>query len=103
MKSIKTEKKDQQKQPVVLSEKNVRKIIREEFLHGIPDFALKQATETFVDDIRRSMKRFIMSNKSKNKQEQKQAFQAAEQALDSLENKVNDLLDEHLYIFIRDI
>jgi hypothetical protein len=86
-----------------ISEDALRKIIREEFMRGIPDFALKQATEEFVDEIRRNMKRYILTNKSSNKQEQKHAFHAAEESLKSLEKKVNDLLDEHLYMFIRDV
>ena len=80
-----------------------KKQIREEFLRGIPDYALKQATEDFVEEIKMYMKRYILSDKSKSSKEQKDAMIAAQESLDSLEVKVNDLLDEHLYMFIRNV
>lgn len=75
--------------------------VNEEFLRGIPEFVLRQATEKYVDEIRKQIFRFIMTNKSSSDVERRDALAAANQVLEELEEKANDLLEDQLYQFIR--
>ena len=80
---------------------DLRKVIREEYLRGIPEFVLRQATTKYVDEIRQQMFRFILANKSTTGVDQRQAIAAANEVLEELESKANDLLEDQLYQFVR--
>ena len=80
---------------------DLRKAVREEYLRGVPEFALRQATEKYVEEIRRQIFRFILANKSHTEVDQRQAIAAANEVLVQLEEKANDLLEDQLYQFIR--
>lgn len=82
---------------------DVRRIVREEYLRGVPEFALRQATTRYIDDIRQQIFRFILANKSDTSVDQRQAIAACNEVLEELEQKANDLLEEELYNFIRQV
>ncbi len=82
---------------------DLRKAIREEYLRGVPEFVLRQATTKYVDEIRQQIFRFIMMNKSQTPADQREAQAAANQVLEDLESKANDLLEDSLYQFIRQV
>jgi hypothetical protein len=80
---------------------DLRKAIHEEYLRGVPEFVLRQATEKYVDEVRQHIFRFILANKSGTEVDQRQAIAAANEILEQLEEKANDLLEDQLYQFIR--
>lgn len=82
---------------------DLRKMIREEYLRGVPEFALRQATTKYVAEIRQQIFRFILANKSQTEVDQRAAMQAADQVLTELEEKANDLLEDMLYQFVRQV
>lgn len=82
---------------------DIRKAIREEYLRGVPEFVLRQATTKYVDEIRQQLFRFILANKSQTPADQREAQKAANQVLVDLEQKANDLLEDSLYTFIRQV
>ena len=43
----------------------LKELIRES-LHGIPEFAFRQATDRFIDELRQQMFRHVLVNKSEN-------------------------------------
>jgi len=83
--------------------REVRQIIREEALRGIPEFVLRQATQRYVEEIRAHLKRFILSNKSETAPDQRKSFAIANDVLEQLEEEANDLLEEKLFQFTRNV
>lgn len=82
---------------------SLRKTIREEYLRGVPEFVLRQATTRYVDEIRQHIKRFIVMNKSNDDQQQREAIEVANEVLIDLEQKLNDTLDDQLWAFIKSV
>ena len=82
---------------------DLRKVIREEYLRGVPEFVLRQATTKYVDEIRQQIFRFISTNKSSQPQDRRNAIEAANEVLEELERKVNALLEDHLWSFVQRI
>lgn len=79
----------------------VRKLIREEYLHGVPEWALRQDTTDFVDQVRDRIKQFILLNKSENPSDQREAIAAMNDVCDTLEEKLYDVLEDALFNFTR--
>ena len=79
----------------------IRKLIREEYLHGVPEFVLRQATEKYVDEIRKYIIRFVLTDKSNTGSDQRAAIAAMNDVLEELEEKANDLLEDQLWNFLR--
>jgi hypothetical protein len=86
-----------------LTQEQLRELIKEEFLRGVPEFVLRQATTKYVEDVRRQLFKYIMSNKSLTGQSQREALSAANEVLETLEEKANDLLEEQLFEFMRKV
>lgn len=83
--------------------KEVRKIIREEYLRGVPEHVLRQATEKYVDEIRKHVFGFILANKSQTDADRRAALSACNEVMDELETKANALLEDQLFSFIRQV
>lgn len=81
----------------------LKRAIREEYLRGVPEFILRQATTRYVDEIRQHIKRYIVMNKSRDPDQQREAIAAANAVLEDLEEKSNDLLDDQLWTFIKQV
>ncbi len=86
-----------------LSVRDLRTLVSEEYLRGVPEFVLRQATTRYVDEIRQHIKRYIVMNKSNDDQQQRDAIVAANESLVDLEQKLNDVLDEQLWAFIKSV
>lgn len=82
---------------------DLRKMIREEYLRGVPEFALRQATEKYVEEIRQHVFKYILMNKSANGPDQRAAIAAANEVMEQLEEKANYLLEDQLWNFIRQV
>lgn len=80
---------------------DLRQVIREEYLHGVPEFELRQASTDFVDQLRKKIKKFILINKSENPEDQREAIQAMNDVCDQLEEKVYDTIEDALFNFTR--
>lgn len=79
---------------------DLRNIIREEYLRGVPEFAFKEATRKYVEEIRSHLKKFIVAN-IKNYADQRDAYGIANEVLEKLEEDINDNLSDKLYQFTR--
>ncbi len=80
---------------------DVRNVIQEEYLRGVPEFILRQATERYVEEIRRHILKFILTSKSDTGIDQRAAVAAANDVLEQFEEKANDLLEDQLWSFLR--
>jgi len=81
----------------------LRSLIREEYLQGVPEFVLRQATERYVDEIRQHIKRFIVVSKSRDATQQRESMTVANKVLEELEEEVHELLEAKLYQFVRQV
>jgi hypothetical protein len=81
----------------------LRQLITEEYLRGIPEFVLRNATKKYVDEIKQHISRYIMANKSNTSADRRAALAAADSVLEDLEKKVNDLLENQLFAFTRQV
>lgn len=79
----------------------LRQLIKEEYLHGVPEWQLRQDTHEFVNQIRDRIKSYVLVNKSENNLDQQQAFSAMNDACDELEDRVYDVLEQELWSFTR--
>lgn len=79
----------------------LRRLLKEEYLHGVPEWQLRQDTSEYVDKIRDRIKRYILINKSQTGVDQREAIAAMNDVLESLEDKLYDVLEDGLYNFIR--
>lgn len=80
---------------------DLKRLIKEEYLHGVPEWRLRQDTSEFVDTIRARIKTFILLNKSENNMDQQEAIGAMNDICDELEEKVYDVLEDGLFNFTR--
>jgi hypothetical protein len=85
----------------VIREETTRSLICDEFLHGVPEWQLREDTTEFVNKIRTRIKTFILLNKSQNSADQREAIDAMNDVCDELDEKVYDLLEEQLFNFVR--
>ena len=79
----------------------LRGLIKEEYLHGVPEWALREDTSKFVDQIKERIKKFILLNKSENPSDQREAIAAMNDVCDDLEEKIYDVLEDALFNFTR--
>ena len=82
---------------------DVRSVIREEFLRGVPEFAIRQETEKYIEGIRKQVFRYILSNKSNTEDDRRHALAAANEMLVDLKEKTDELLEDALYNFMRQV
>jgi hypothetical protein len=80
---------------------DLRQLINEDYLHGVSEWQLREATTDFVDDIRAMVKRYILLNKSENTADQREAIAAMNDVCDDMEKKVYDVLETCLFEFTR--
>lgn len=84
-----------------LSVAELRQVIREEFMRGVPEWALRQATSEYVEEIRQHIKHYILTVKSESNVQQREAIAVMNETLENLEEKVNDLLEDALYSYVQ--
>lgn len=77
--------------------------IQEEYLHGVPEWQLRQDVTEFVDQIRGRIESYVLINKSQTGTDRAEAFSAMNQVCDELEEKVYAVLENELFSFIRQI
>ena len=80
---------------------DLRNLIKEEYLHGVPEWALREDTSKFVDQIKERIKKFILLNKSENPSDQREAIAAMNDVANDLEEKIYDVLEDALFNFTR--
>ena len=82
---------------------DLRKLIREEYLRGVPEFVFREAVSDFIEDIKRHVTTFVNVHKADNFIEKKQAIESMQDALDKLETEVNAQVEDALWSFIQNV
>ena len=80
---------------------DLRQLIREEFLHGVPEWRLRQDVSDFVDVIKSRITDFVLINKSDNSLDRQEAINAMNDVCVELDSKVYDVLEDSVWSFTR--
>ena len=91
----------QQLQRIIVEELN--RNLNEDALRGIPNFMFQESARKFVDEVRQCVKKFVLTDKSFTKQEQRDTIAEANAAMQDLEQSVNELLDAKLWKFLQHV
>lgn len=83
-------------------EQRFRGIIREELLHGVPDFALRRATDEYIEALQRAIIPHIRAT-SRSPQETREGQARLKAALEQLGDEVQALLQDRLYQYVRKV
>lgn len=82
---------------------DLRQLIREEFLHGVPEWRLRQDVSDFVDVIKSRITDFVLINKSDNSLDRQEAINAMNDVCTELDAKVYDVLENSIWNFTRKV
>lgn len=81
-------------------EARFRGIVREELLRGVPDFALRQCTDDFVEALMRRVLPHV-SSAAGSSRERREATARLRNALEDLGDEVQSMLQDRLYAWAR--
>jgi hypothetical protein len=81
-------------------ERRFRGIIREELLRGVPDFALRRATDEYIESLQRAILPHVRAT-AKSSAETREAQARLRAALEELGDEVQALLQDRLYQYVR--
>jgi len=81
-------------------EDQIRKIIREEFMRGVPEFMLRQATDDCTERLRQHIKRFI-ATRAENPTHSRELLQLANESLADLDEEMYALVEDKLWSFLQ--
>jgi hypothetical protein len=79
---------------------DLRQIICEEFMRGVPEFMVRQATDDCTDRIRQHVKRFIQL-RAENPSQARELMQIANKTLAELDEKMYAVAEDALWQFIQ--
>lgn len=82
---------------------DIRAIVREEYLRGVPEFVIRQATDNFIEEIKSQVIKYLLVHRSRTPIEREEAIAAMSEHLEDLEEEINEILDQKLYAFIQSI
>jgi septal ring factor EnvC (AmiA/AmiB activator) len=85
-----------------LSVKELRTIVREEYMRGVPEFMLQDASRKYVDEIKNNVKRHIQEVTS-SPDEAREAFDKLDAVFKELETDVNQLMENRIWQFLQHI
>lgn len=80
----------------------LRTLIREEYLRGVPEYALRDSTHKFTEDIRKHINVFLSMTRE-SPEDRREALALADQVLKELEEEVYLKLEEALWQFIQKV
>lgn len=77
---------------------DLKDVIREEFMKGVPEFMLREATDECVGKIRMHMKRYIQQ-RAQNPRHSREMMDEANATLDELETEMYELVEKKIWKF----
>lgn len=80
--------------------RDLRKIIKEELLRGIPEFVIRQASEDCVNRIKQHIKRFVQT-KAQNPTHARELLMISQRITDEMEDEIFKLVQDKLWQFIQ--
>lgn len=83
-----------------MTQHELRQIIREEFMRGVPEFVLRQIASNCANEVKLQTERFIQQ-RAETPSRAKHMHKKANDALAELEKEIYDLIEEKLFSFVQ--
>lgn len=75
---------------------DLRCLVQEEMFRGVPEFAVREATRKFMDELRQHLRRHVQVSRG-SEIDARDVLEHSEESLELLEEEVNTLVDEGLW------
>jgi len=82
-----------------ISKQELKQIIREEFMRGVPEFMVRQASIDCIEVLRQHIQKFI-GLRAQNPTQAREMLQSANEVLKELEVEMNRLIEDKLWKFL---
>lgn len=80
--------------------KDLKTLIQEEFMRGVPEFELQEATHNYIQQIKNRVKKHIEQT-SNSPSQAREKHVAMSEVFAELESDVNDLLEDKIWSFMQ--
>ena len=77
----------------------LRKLVREEYARGIPDFVTSNAASNCAEEMKRHLVRYSQQ-KSADPRAQRELLIKANSALEDMEKEIKEVIEKHMLAFI---
>lgn len=86
--------------PVIkLTVREVRKLVREEYARGIPDFVTTNAASNCAEEMKRHLVRYVQQ-KAADPRAQRDLLARANVSLEEMEKEIKEVIEKHMMAFI---
>lgn len=81
-------------------ESETRKIVKEDYARGIPDFAISEVAEEAAEGLKRHLRAYV-NRMSQNPTHQRQMLTSANEVINEVKEEIKKVLEDKLLKFIR--
>jgi len=85
-----------------LSIKDLRRLVREEYARGIPDFVTTNAASNCAEEMKRHLVRYVQQ-KAADPRMQRDLLGRANLSLEEMEKEIKDVIEKHMMAFIYNV
>lgn len=90
-------------QPVTrLTVKELRRLVREEYARGIPDFVTSNAASSCAEEMKRHLVRYVQQ-KAADPKTQRELLGRANVSLEEMEKEIKEVIEKHMMSFIYNV
>lgn len=82
-----------------LTVRDLRRLVREEYARGIPDFVTSNAASNCSEEMKRYLVRYVQQ-KSADPRQQRELLARANASLDEMEKELKQVIEKHMLAFI---
>lgn len=82
-----------------ISVKDLRRLVREEYARGIPDFVTSNAASNCAEEMKRHLVRYVQQ-KANDPRQQRELLGRANVSLDDMEKEIKEVIEKHMMAFI---
>jgi hypothetical protein len=80
----------------------LRKLVREEYARGIPDFVTTNAASNCAEEMKRHLVRYVQQ-KAADPRTQRELLGRANSALEDMEKEIKEVIEKHMMSFIYNV
>jgi len=85
-----------------LSVKDLRRLVREEYARGIPDFVTSNAASNCAEEMKRHLVRYVQQ-KATDPRTQRELLGRANASLEEMEKDIKEVIEKHMLAFIYNV
>jgi len=85
-----------------VSIKDLRRLVREEYARGIPDFVTTNAASNCAEEMKRHLVRYVQQ-KAADPRMQRDLLGRANLSLEEMEKEIKDVIEKHMMAFIYNV